>query len=122
MSDPNARACFIGVHGGTTRGCMCRALLEGICFAVRSLLPLLPEAPRTVALEPDALAALQAAILAAESGITYYGEGARYQLPDGAATPQLPPLTLVGGVACSDALPQILADVLQREVTDVTVV
>ena len=39
---------------------MCRALLEGICFAVRSLLPLLPEATHAAEFEAETLAALQA--------------------------------------------------------------
>ena len=66
-------------------------------------------------LDTDVLAVLQAAIDSAERGLAYYGEGARYKLPD-AVAPRPPPLTLLGGVASSTVLPQILADVLQRDV------
>ena len=43
VRDPDARACFVGLSAATTRGMMCRAVLEGLAFAVRSLLPLLPK-------------------------------------------------------------------------------
>lgn len=42
VSDSHARACFVGLGAEATRGHMCRAVLEGICFAVRSLVALLP--------------------------------------------------------------------------------
>jgi len=42
VSDPHARACFVGLGAEATRGHMCRAVLEGICLAVRSLAALLP--------------------------------------------------------------------------------
>ena len=43
VADPAARACFVGLGRGSSRPHMCRAVLEGLCFAVRSLLPLLEE-------------------------------------------------------------------------------
>ena len=93
INDPKARACFVGLGADTTRGHMCRAVLEGICFAVRSLLELLPadESP------PPHAAAADAA-------------------DDGAAPPTLPPLPLVGGVGNSAVLAQSLSDVLQLRV------
>lgn len=52
VNDPNAKACFVGLGPETTRAHMCRAVLEGICFAVRSLLPLLPAEEATSTLPP----------------------------------------------------------------------
>ena len=43
VADPAARACFVGLGRGSSRPHMCRVVLEGLCFAVRSLLPLLEE-------------------------------------------------------------------------------
>lgn len=94
VSDPEARACFVGIDMGTGRPQMCRAVLEGLCFAVRSLLELLPA-------EQAACAA------AAEAGGT---SGPRPA--DAGALP----LVLVGGVAASATLLQTLANVLQREI------
>ena len=39
VADPAARACFVGLGPGSARPHLCRAVLEGLCFAVRSLLP-----------------------------------------------------------------------------------
>jgi xylulokinase len=94
VNDPQARACFVGMGLGTGRPQMCRAVLEGLCFAVRSLLELLP--------------AEHAAGAAAREG-------------DGTTDGEIvagcpPPLVLVGGVARSATLVQTLANVLQREI------
>ncbi|OSC38148.1 xylulokinase [Mycobacterium decipiens] len=35
--DPHARACFVGIGGRTTRADLIRAVMEGVCFAYRSL-------------------------------------------------------------------------------------
>ena len=45
IEDPNARACWIGMSAATRRPELCRAVILGICFALRSLLQLLPERP-----------------------------------------------------------------------------
>ncbi|KAL1503278.1 hypothetical protein AB1Y20_011331 [Prymnesium parvum] len=110
VNDPTASACFVGLRRTTTRASMCRAVFEGICFAVRSLLPLLPQ--EAAELSEETLAELHAAIFRAESVIPSTGQGVQFTL----RAPRPPPLTLVGGVAKSAVLPQILADVLQREV------
>ena len=126
VDDPHARACFVGMGAGTNRGAMCRAVLEGICFAVRSLLPLLPEEPAAFVAHDDAVAELQAQIATAEalrrqgpvgtgalragSFSFSFGEG------DAAVDEAPPPLVLVGGVANSRVLAAALASVLQREV------
>ena len=126
VDDPHARACFVGMGAGTNRSAMCRAVLEGICFAVRSLLPLLPEEPAAFVAHDDAVAELQAQIATAEalrrqgpvgtgalragSFSFSFGEG------DAAVDEAPPPLVLVGGVANSRVLAAALASVLQREV------
>lgn len=43
FSDPNARACYIGISGRTERSDLVRAVMEGIGFAYRSLLEALTE-------------------------------------------------------------------------------
>ena len=35
VADPAARACFVGLGPGSARPHLCRAVLEGLCFAVR---------------------------------------------------------------------------------------
>ena len=112
VDDPHARACFVGMGAGTNRSAMCRAVLEGICFAVRSLLPLLPEEPAAFVAHDDAVAELQAQIATAEAlrrqgpvgparcaaRFLSFGEG------DAAVDEAPPPLVLVGGVANSRVL------------------
>ena len=124
VSDPHARACFVGLGLGTSRGYLCRAVIEGICYAVRSLLPLLPSDDGAdgggsgdggAAAAPLALdmAKLAAAIAAARrDGKAQY----TYVPPPPPPAPPPPPLVLVGGVARSRVLPQLLADILQRRV------
>ena len=133
VSDPHARACFVGLGLGSTRAHLCRAVLEGICYAVRSLLPLLPsdddgdgdgdgddadgDAAAAAAPLPLDMAELAAAIAAARrDGRAQY----TYTPPAPPAAPPPPPppppLVLVGGVARSRVLPQLLSDILQRRV------
>lgn len=38
FSDPQARACYIGISGQTQQGDLVRAVMEGVCFAYRALL------------------------------------------------------------------------------------
>ena len=111
MSDPNARACFVGIGPGTSRGMMCRAVLEGICYAVRSLMPLLPPDPASHTPHHLLLPNLLAAIANGE----YHGEGS-YAFGDSLIDTTLPTIFLVGGVANSATLARSLASVLKREV------
>ena len=110
VNDPNAKACFVGLGPQTTRAHMCRAVLEGICFAVRSLLPLLPAERPARTLHPHALTALHEAIAHAEASGSH-----SFDLAKGLSVVP-PPLVLVGGVANSNVLATTLAAVLQREV------
>jgi len=118
VADPAARACFVGLGRGSSRPHMCRAVLEGLCFAVRSLLPLLEEEGAEEEGAEVAPAPLDLEALAAAIADARHSGRARYRYLPSAAPPPCgpPPLTLVGGVARSLLLPQILADVLQRAV------
>uniref|UniRef100_A0A7S2FP53 Carbohydrate kinase FGGY C-terminal domain-containing protein n=1 Tax=Haptolina brevifila TaxID=156173 RepID=A0A7S2FP53_9EUKA len=104
---------------GMSRGHMCRAVLEGIAFAVRSLVALLPCDPPPPPCHMRTAPALRAAIdamtlLASEGGSgSYTYEFLTTAAPTAAAPPPLP---LVGGCAQNEALAQTVADVLQRTV------
>mmetsp|Transcript_17642 Transcript_17642/g.43071 ORF Transcript_17642/g.43071 Transcript_17642/m.43071 type:complete len:257 (-) Transcript_17642:78-848(-) len=37
FTDPNARACFIGLGARTSKSDMCRAVIEGVCYSYKSL-------------------------------------------------------------------------------------
>lgn len=43
FSDPQARACYIGISGQTQQSDLVRAVMEGVCFAYRALLTALTE-------------------------------------------------------------------------------
>ena len=90
IEDPHARACWIGMSGATGRKEMCRSVLLGIAFALRSLLMLLP---------------------ASDGGSDGGGGGGGADSGRGGGA-----LVLVGGAARSRVLQQTLADVLQRVV------
>ena len=47
-ADPDARACWIGLHAGTTRSHMIRAILEGATFAMNDVVTTLGEAGQTI--------------------------------------------------------------------------
>lgn len=119
VSDPHAKACFIGMGPETTRGCMCRAVLEGVCFAVRSLMPLLPADKARYLEHAAAEPTIKAAIKAGAEQHDNLGSGSfafaeatlEWMLRE-----NLPPLHLVGGVANSRVAAQTLANVLNREV------
>mgnify|MGYP003683953847 CR=1 FL=1 len=102
VKDPQARACFIGMGVGTTRGILCRAVMEGICFAMRSLLELLPGEHLAHGAKHGVLAATNQANISED-------DGHKIELPP-------PPLVVVGGVAASRTVVQTLANVMQREV------
>ncbi len=112
VSDPAARAGFVGIGPTTSRAHLCRAVLEGLAFAVRSLLALLPPDKRAYTPHAHMLRELSAAIETAQAR----GEGS-YACPSSMMLPAAPPpLVLVGGVANSRVAAEMLADVLQREV------
>jgi xylulokinase len=111
VNDPNARACFVGLGPDTTRAHMCRAVLEGICFAVRSLLSLLPAEAATCTPHHLLTSNLAGAIAAARDK-----KAAHFSFPESLVAVTLPPLVLVGGVASSKVLATTLAAVLQREI------
>lgn len=111
VSDPDARACFVGMGPHTGRAHMCRAVLEGIAFAVRSLLPLLPAERSTYKPHAHLTPVLGSAI----EDATWRGAGS-YSFEPGMIEEILPPIALVGGVANSHVLATALASVLNREV------
>jgi len=144
VRDPDARACFVGIGIGTSRGCMCRAVVEGLCFAVRSLLELLPPAELEAGGEGGGGEGGGGVGGGGEGGGGDGGGGdgggdgvggeggggdggggeggggdgggGNGAGGSGGKGGAPPPLVLVGGVAASATLVQTLADVLQREV------
>lgn len=98
FEDPNARACWIGMHASTQRVDLCQAVILGVCFALKSLLMLLPASGGGI------------------GGRAGGGDETGGGIPSGGGMGGNGALVIVGGAARSKALRQTLADVLQREI------
>eukprot|EP00897_Mesotaenium_endlicherianum_P000762 jgi/Mesen1/10687/ME000009S10479 len=86
FEDGDARAAFVGISADTSRGAMCRSVMEGVAFGLKSA-------------------------YAAMAGTEVRGDGG-----GGQGGSPAPPLRMVGGGARSLVWPRILADVFRRQV------